>query len=102
MAPQSLTRAQITRLLAPRSIAVVGASDKPGALGAMVINNLDRNGFAGEIYPINPNRPMIGTRPCLVSIDALPESVDVAVLAIPRVGVLDAIRALSARHVGAL
>ena len=101
MVPQVLTRAQITRLLAPRSIAVVGASDKPGALGAMVISNLERNGFTGEIYPINPNRAMIGNRQCLASIDALPGGVDVAVLAIPRAGVLDAVRALCARDVGA-
>src|SRR5665213_1499495 len=101
MTPQVLTRAQITRLLAPRSIAVVGASDKPGALGATVISNLDRNGFTGEIYPINPNRAMIGNRQCLASIDALPDGIDVAVLAIPRAGVLDALRALCARGVGA-
>lgn len=102
MPVQRPDHAMITRLLHPRSIAVVGASDKPGALGASVLGNLDRNGFAGEIYPINPNRSVIGARPCLASIDALPEGVDVAVLAIPRVGVLDAIKALAARRCGAV
>lgn len=92
---------EIARLLRPRSVAVVGASDKPGALGASVLGNLDRNGFAGAVYPINPNRATIGARPCLPSVDALPEGVDVAVLAIPRAGVVEAVRGLAARKVGA-
>jgi acyl-CoA synthetase (NDP forming) len=95
------TRAQLDRLIRPASVAVIGASDKPGALGATVITNLDHAGFSGPVYPVNPNRPMIGARPCLASIDDLPEGVDVAVLAIPRPGVVDAIRRLAARKVGA-
>ena len=97
----TLCQEAITRLLYPKSVAVVGASDKPGALGTSVIGNLDRGGFTGEVYPINPNRQTIGARVCLNSIDALPDGVDVAVLAIPRAGVLDAVRALAARQVGA-
>lgn len=95
------SRAQLSRLLRPRSVAVVGASDKPGALGATLITNLDRAGFAGPIYPINPKRDAIGARPCLAAVDDLPEGVDVAVLAIPRPAVLDTVRALAARGVGA-
>lgn len=91
----------IARLLKPRSVAVVGASDKPGALGASVIGNLERAGYKGEIYPINPNRAALGARVCLPSVDALPDGVDVAVLAIPRAFVLDALRGLAARGVGA-
>ena len=94
-------RAGIARLLRPHSVAVVGASDKPGSLGASVLGNLDRNGFAGPVYPINPNRESIGARQCLASVDGLPEGVDVAVLAIPRAGVLDALRGLAARKAGA-
>ncbi|WP_157083170.1 acetate--CoA ligase family protein [Novosphingobium lentum] len=90
----------IDRLLRPRSVAVVGASDKPGALGTTLLGNLDRNGFAGPIYPVNPKRDEIMGRKCLASVDALPEGVDVAVLAIPRAGVLDAVLALAGRKVG--
>ncbi len=99
--PSGYSRATISRLLRPGSIAVVGASDKPGALGASVIGNLDRNRFAGAVYPINPKRESIGARACLPSVEALPEGVDVAILAIPRAGVLDAVRALAARKAGA-
>ena len=90
----------LERLLRPRSVAVVGASDKPGALGTTLLSNLDANGFSGTIYPINPKRETLGGRACLPRIEALPEGVDVAVLAIPRAGVLDAVRALAARKVG--
>ena len=90
----------IERLIAPRSVVIVGASDKPGALGASVLANLERNGFSGDIHLINPNRTEIGGRVCLPTIEALPDGVDAAVLAIPRAGVLPAIRQLAARGVG--
>jgi len=96
-----LTPAQIDRLIRPTSVAVVGASDKPGALGATLLSNLDRNGFAGRIYPINPNRATLGGRDCLKSVADLPDGVDCAVLAIPRAFVLDAVRGLAERKVGA-
>ncbi len=96
MAPRSLDR-----LLRPGSVAIVGASDKPGSLGASVLRNLERQGFAGTIHLVNPKRQEIGGRPCVASVADLPEGVDAAVLAIPRAGVLDAIRGLGARGVGA-
>ena len=62
---KSFTRAQIERLLKPRSIAIVGASDKPGALGGTLLANLQRNRFSGMLYPINPNRDEIAGLACL-------------------------------------
>jgi acyl-CoA synthetase (NDP forming) len=91
----------LDRLLKPRSIAIVGASDKPGALGASVLANLERQGYAGDIHLINPKRTEIAGRPCVASIDDLPHGVDAAVLAIPRAAVLDTVRALAANGVGA-
>ncbi len=100
MTDHTLSREAISRFLKPRSVAVIGASDKPGALGASVLGNLDRNGYAGEVYPVNPKRETIGARACFPSVEALPEGVDVAVLAIPQPAVLDAVRALAARKAG--
>ncbi|QNA86806.1 acetate--CoA ligase family protein [Sphingomonas sp. So64.6b] len=94
-------RLPLDRLLRPRSVAIIGASDKPGALGASVLANLERQGFPGEIHLVNPKRSEIGGRLCVASVDDLPEGVDAAVLAIPRAGVLDAIRGLARRKVGA-
>ncbi|AMB47074.1 acetate--CoA ligase family protein [Methylobacterium sp. AMS5] len=91
----------LARLLRPRSVAIVGASDKPGALGASVLANLTRAGYAGPIHLINPRRAEIAGRACLPSVEALPEGIDVAVLAIPRAAVLETMRALAERRVGA-
>src|ERR1700744_908789 len=96
-----LKRPAIERLLRPRTVAVLGASSTPGSLGASVLSNLDRFGFAGEIYPINPKRDRIGQRRCLPSAAALLLGGDVAVLAIPSAGVLESMRALASREIGA-
>lgn len=98
---RSLPSASLDCLLRPRSVAIIGASDKPGALGASVLANLVRQGFDGDIHLVNPKRTEIGGRPCVASVDDLPSGVHVAVLAIPRVGVLDAIRGLARKGVGA-
>ena len=90
----------LDRLLRPRSIAIVGASEKPGALGASLLGNLERFGYTGDIHLINPKRETIGDRRCLPAIADLPHGVDAAVLAIPRAGVRDAVRALGGRGVG--
>jgi acyl-CoA synthetase (NDP forming) len=92
---------QIKRLLTPRSIAVVGASPTPGALGASVIDNIDRMQFRGPVHLINPKRDEIGSRRCLKSVAELPMGVDVAVLAIPHAAVLATVRELATRDVGA-
>lgn len=91
----------IARLLSPRSVAIVGASATPGALGAAVLGNLRRMDFRGDIHLINPNRAEIDGRPCLRRIEELPLGVDAAVLAIPRAGVLEAVAGLARRGVGA-
>jgi acyl-CoA synthetase (NDP forming) len=91
----------LDRLIRPRSVALLGASDKPGALGNQVLANLERHGFTGDIHLINPKRDSIAGRACLRSVADLPEGVDAAVLAIPGGAVLDTIRALAARGVGA-
>src|SRR4051794_26115630 len=57
--------------------------------------------YRGDVHLINPNRAEIGNRKCLNSIDELPLGVDAAVLAIPRAAVLDAVKALVRREVGA-
>lgn len=90
----------LDRLLAPKSVAIVGASASPGALGASVLDNLVRGGFGGDIHLINPKRAQIGGRACIASVEDLPEGVDAAVLAIPKAGVLDAVKALARKRVG--
>jgi acyl-CoA synthetase (NDP forming) len=100
-APATSSACNIERLLRPRSVAVVGASATPGALGASVVANLERMGFCGEIHLINPKHGSIGARRCLPSVAELPLGVDVAVLAIPRPAVLETVHELVKRQVGA-
>lgn len=90
----------LSRLITPRSVAIVGASPTLGALGNSVMRNLERHGFSGDVHLINPKRDEIDGRPCLPSIEALPEGVDVAILAIPGPAVLGAVRALAERKAG--
>lgn len=97
----SLPADAVGRLLRPRSVAIVGASPTPGALGHSLIVNLEQAGFGGAVHLVNPRRDDIGGRQCLRAIDDLPEEIDVAVLAIPRAAVLETLRALAARRVGA-
>ena len=90
----------VARLLRPRSVAIVGASPTPGALGASVLGNLERAGYSGDIHLVNPKRAEINGRPCVASVEALPDGVDCAVLAIPRAAVLDTIEACARKGVG--
>jgi len=92
-------RRALDGLLRPQSVAIVGASANPGALGNSVFGNLERAGFSGEIHLINPKRAEINGRRCVGSVDDLPLGVDCAVLAIPRTGVLEAVRACARRQV---
>ena len=85
------TNQQIDRLLRPKSVAVVGASDRTGALGATLLNNLVQYAFAGDIYPVNPKRDELLGLKVYKEVAELPEGVDCAVLAIPRAFVLDSV-----------
>jgi len=87
----------IERVLRPRSIAIVGASADPRSFGGFVLGNLERFGYDGAIYPVSRSSVEINGRACIKSIEALPQGIDLAVLAIPEAGVPEALRALAAR-----
>ncbi|WP_339132473.1 acetate--CoA ligase family protein [Streptomyces sp. f51] len=75
--------ASMDRLMRPRSIAVIGASDVPGKIGHAVLRNLVDGGFAGEIHPVNPRADDIQGRKAYASVTDIPGDVDVAVFAVP-------------------
>ena len=81
------------RLLAPRSIAVLGATDRPDAYGDTILRNLERIGFDGDLWGINPGRDAVRDVACVPSIADLPEPVDALAVAIPAPGVPAAIEA---------
>jgi acetyl-CoA synthetase len=81
----------LTPLLKPRSIAVVGATDRPGSYADTVLRNLARAGFDGDVWGVNPHRDVVHGRPCVPAVTDLPEPVDAVVVAIPAAGVPEVI-----------
>src|SRR5215217_5360830 len=67
--------------LAPQSIAVIGASEKPG-VGKAIFSNI-MNGYKGKIYPITPSNPTVFGLKAYKSVLNIPEEVDLAVVATP-------------------
>jgi acyl-CoA synthetase (NDP forming) len=82
---------QLGNLLAPRSLAVVGASDK-GNVGGRVFRNALAMGFSGPVYPVNPNYESVGGQTCHASVSRLPETPDCVVVAVPASAALDVLR----------
>jgi acyl-CoA synthetase (NDP forming) len=89
-----------TPLLEPRSIAVVGANDRPGSYGDIVLRNLSRAGFGGGVWGVNPRRLEVHGRECVPSVAELPEPVDAVVVAIPAAGVPAVVRDAGVRGCG--
>ncbi|MEV1011403.1 acetate--CoA ligase family protein [Streptomyces sp. NPDC049881] len=75
--------ASTDRLMRPRSVAVIGASNETGKIGNSVMRNLVDGGFPGDIHPVNPRADDILGRKAYASITDVPGDVDVAVFAIP-------------------
>jgi len=78
-----VTRWNLRPLLAPRSIAIVGASESPDSWAPEIERSLRHLGYAGELYPINPKYDTVWGRPCLSSIAELPRGVDLVVFVVP-------------------
>lgn len=89
----------IAFIMKPQSIVVVGASADARSFGGFVQANLERFGYSGHIHLVSRSSTEINGRACVATIDQLPDGIDLAVLAIPEGGVLDAIRSLGARKV---
>ncbi len=70
-------------LFQPRAIAIIGASSKEKSVGNDIVENLVKQGYAGQIYPINPKIDSLHGLPVYHSVAELPEKIDLAILAIP-------------------
>lgn len=89
----------IRALLAPRSVAVIGASEDPGKFGGRVLQMLLRHRFPGAIYPINPKRETLLGLTAWPSVDDTPQVPDLAIMAVPRDHVPAHIQRCAARGV---
>src|SRR5262249_43336810 len=90
----------LDRLLRPRSVAIVGASERP-SVGRTLVEALDSIGFRGEIYPVNPRYENLLGRRCYPSVADLPRDVDVVAFAVNHARVLEHMRPAADRGVGA-
>jgi acyl-CoA synthetase (NDP forming)/GNAT superfamily N-acetyltransferase len=75
--------ASLRHVLTPASVAVIGASRRPGSFGRAILHNLVDGGFSGPVYAVNPGAAELDGVPCVPSAAALPEPVDLAVIAAP-------------------
>ncbi|MRV73849.1 GNAT family N-acetyltransferase [Duganella sp. FT92W] len=89
-----MTIRNLKYFFAPRSVALIGVSDRAGSVGATVLHNLMQGGFKGPLYPVNPHhRELAGLR-CYASLGQLPESPDLAVICTPPDAVPDVVAEL--------
>jgi acyl-CoA synthetase (NDP forming)/RimJ/RimL family protein N-acetyltransferase len=92
----------ISRLLFPRSVAVVGASNDEGKLGHAVFANLLSMGFDGPLYPVTANSRHVSGVPAYKTLLDVPGEVDLAVIAVPASSVHDIVEQCAARNVRGL
>jgi acetyl coenzyme A synthetase (ADP forming)-like protein len=81
--------AAVTHLLAPRSVAIVGASQRPGSIGAALFHNLVSTGFTGRIYPVNQRASSFDGLRAYQSVLEIEEDVELALIAIPAAAVVE-------------
>jgi acetyltransferase len=84
----------LRKLLKPDSVALIGASDKEGSLGSLVMKNLLEADFNGPVWPVNPKYKSIGGQEAYPDVASLPGTPDLAVIATPANTIPDLITAL--------
>ena len=87
----------LTPLFAPRSVAILGASNDPARIGGRPLAYMKASGFKGALYPVNPNRAQVQGIEAYPSVAALPEAPDVAIVAVPAGIAVDAVDELGRR-----
>lgn len=88
------------RLFHPRSVAVVGATERAGTYGSETLLNLAAMGYPGEVWGVNPGRETVHGVPCFPSLADLPSAADAVVIAIPAAGVPDVVEQAGALGCG--
>lgn len=92
----------VARLLAPRSVAVVGAGRSPSNLGHQLLRSLLAGGFDGPVYPVNPAARHVRSVRAYARLSDIPDRVDLAVVAVPAGAVADVVEDCARAHVGGL
>ncbi|MGC9505171.1 bifunctional acetate--CoA ligase family protein/GNAT family N-acetyltransferase [Baaleninema sp.] len=82
----------LNAIFSPKTVAVIGATEKPDSVGRTVLWNLVSHPFGGTVFPVNPKRPSVLGIKAYPDIGSVPEAVDLAVIAIPAPGVPKVVR----------
>ncbi len=90
----------LKRIFAPHSVAVIGASDTPGKVGNVVLENLVRAGFGGTILPVNPHRATVRGLKAVPAVRDLPAGFDLAIVCTPAPTVPELVRQCGESGVG--
>lgn len=77
------TLVSLRSILSPRSVAVIGASRKPGTIGQLIFQCIMQNGFSGVVYPVNPNAEAVMSVKAYPSVLDVPGDIDLAVIVVP-------------------
>jgi acyl-CoA synthetase (NDP forming)/RimJ/RimL family protein N-acetyltransferase len=92
----------VRRILAPRNVAVIGASRRIGSLGNELLRNLLLGHFNGPVYPVNSDAVHVNSVRAYPSIHDVPDRVDLAVIVVPAEGVPAVVEQCARKHVGGL
>jgi acyl-CoA synthetase (NDP forming)/GNAT superfamily N-acetyltransferase len=94
--------ASLQHVLTPASVAVIGASRRPGSIGWAILHNIATGGFPGPVYAVNPSAAELDGVPCVPSAAALPGQVDLAIITTPAAAVIGVAEECGRRGVQAL
>lgn len=72
----------LSPLLEPKSVGIIGASERPASLGNVVLRNMTEGGFKGRLFAINPKHDTVLGLPCYKSVEDVPHRLDLAVIAV--------------------
>ncbi|WP_442579241.1 bifunctional acetate--CoA ligase family protein/GNAT family N-acetyltransferase [Mesorhizobium sp. ASY16-5R] len=78
-----MTIRNLNHAFEPRSVTVIGASCREGSVGSVVLDNILKGGFEGEVWPVNPKYRELRGRLCYATVNALPSVPDLAVIMTP-------------------
>jgi len=93
-------RSSLDALFRPRAVAVIGASRRAGSIGREILKNLVACGFEGKVFPVNPHASVLHSIKCFPSVTAIPDRVDLAVIAVPKAKVARAVAQCARKGVG--
>lgn len=89
------------KVFEPKSVAIVGASEREGSVGAQLLNNVCDGGFRGEIYPVNPKHEQLRGLRSYPSVSDIDHPVDLVLIAIPAASIPEVMRQCGEHGVGA-